>query len=1078
MYYQYRTTLEEALHIGLREESDGNYQWISAETVSYTNWSPGEPNGGTDGSATQYGHMYTNTGKWNDHPDSPINGIAEIPFIRRGDSAYVIVEGPTWEEAEANANALGGHLVTINDAEENIFLWNRFGSGWIGLSDSETEGIFKWADGEELTFQNWMPGEPNDMAPYGGGQDFVHLHSNGNGQWDDQSNGTNPYEEWEPKFGIAEIKLAPNNTPTGSLSIEGNMRVGQQITLNKDLLVDADNHEYWTPEYEYSWKISDDGGYTWQVLISEDATDGDSTYTITSDDANKEIRGVVSYLDGYGTKEEVSSESYSIGSIADVNVTGIQRISEYLKIDSVDIKLDGYEVAWLGWQQRLGSTGQFVDQSLFKWTFDYETETYQEHYGENLLFETSEFSSFGEVRDHLEQDNSHDRYEVTLNNRTAHIDVNFNRYSFTQLGDGVDTFLEGGSYGANLLSGPEHGHRSYTYHERGLHVLPRYNVEAAPLEIVSRATGETVDLGVESPFFEVNGYYVLNDYSVYIRPEFHGHEYRAYAALEDSDGNIVYAYSDAVEIKEALTPSDAGEDSQIKPQVPNNVPSGSVLLSGSLRVGETLNLDASSIADADGINSDPGLIVSWQLFDATTQDWTDLDPALAFNNGRSITIDDDWLDHDLRAQVRYVDGNGLTEIISSQAHTVLAAIVPVQQPDRALTLDASSAALGTIAEIPLTITDASLLQSFDVLFRYDESIFSVPSTGPLFSVTDLTSDWSIVVNGEIPGQIAISGSGTSPLTAGEGSLINLNLQVKDGIEPTSTTLDLVSASFNEEAIAVDLQDSTVEIIPPSFQIFSIRELPNGLALSLPEAPDLSVLNLYDGMDSSSDAPDLSLTDADGNRVALSAHWQDSSRELLLLSTSPLASGDYTLSIDSRADGLISASSAELLDGNGDGTSGDAFSYSFSHTAADHSLSIADTARGAAQQLSLNGAAVRDGITGLPVTLTTTAALTSIEGSLDFDPTQLLNAALSGGIDLPDDWSLTFAAPADGQLLFTASGTSSLTGADLELFRFDALINPNATKDANPDLYGFNPSDRRLHYRHLSSRHHRAAPLLR
>ena len=48
-------------------------------------------------------------------------GVAEIPFIRRGDSAYVVVDGPTWEEAEANANALGGHLVTINDVEENQF---------------------------------------------------------------------------------------------------------------------------------------------------------------------------------------------------------------------------------------------------------------------------------------------------------------------------------------------------------------------------------------------------------------------------------------------------------------------------------------------------------------------------------------------------------------------------------------------------------------------------------------------------------------------------------------------------------------------------------------------------------------------------------------------------------------------------------------------------------------------------------------------------------------------------------------------------------------------------------------------
>ena len=64
---------------------------------------------------------------WNDHYQYE-QGIAEIPFLRRGDSAYVIVEGPTWEEAEANANKLGGHLVTINDAEENQWLVDNFAS--------------------------------------------------------------------------------------------------------------------------------------------------------------------------------------------------------------------------------------------------------------------------------------------------------------------------------------------------------------------------------------------------------------------------------------------------------------------------------------------------------------------------------------------------------------------------------------------------------------------------------------------------------------------------------------------------------------------------------------------------------------------------------------------------------------------------------------------------------------------------------------------------------------------------------------------------------------------------------------
>ena len=41
----------------------------------------------------------------------------------------------------------------------------------------------------------------------------------------------------------------------------------------------------------------------WESLDTPDATDGDESLEITDDLTEKLIRGVVSYMDGYGTNE-------------------------------------------------------------------------------------------------------------------------------------------------------------------------------------------------------------------------------------------------------------------------------------------------------------------------------------------------------------------------------------------------------------------------------------------------------------------------------------------------------------------------------------------------------------------------------------------------------------------------------------------------------------------------------------------------------------------------------------------------------------------------------------------------------
>lgn len=89
----------------------------------------------------------------------------------------------TWTEAETEAVSLGGHLVTINDDAENIWLTNTFKDtynrqffgnswqniAWIGYYKSSND--WQWISGEPVTFyRHDYPGWPQ-----GGDHAYLHL---------------------------------------------------------------------------------------------------------------------------------------------------------------------------------------------------------------------------------------------------------------------------------------------------------------------------------------------------------------------------------------------------------------------------------------------------------------------------------------------------------------------------------------------------------------------------------------------------------------------------------------------------------------------------------------------------------------------------------------------------------------------------------------------------------------------------------------------------------------------------------------------------------------------------------------
>lgn len=98
-----------------------------------------------------YQAAVTESGIWVQNPDSR--------------HSYALTDNMPYLEAEAWAVAQGGHLVTLNSWEEELWLKQTFGENehfFIGFNDIEEEGNWVWTSGAQVTYTNWAPGEPND----------------------------------------------------------------------------------------------------------------------------------------------------------------------------------------------------------------------------------------------------------------------------------------------------------------------------------------------------------------------------------------------------------------------------------------------------------------------------------------------------------------------------------------------------------------------------------------------------------------------------------------------------------------------------------------------------------------------------------------------------------------------------------------------------------------------------------------------------------------------------------------------------------------------------------------------------
>ena len=155
--------------------------------------------------------------------------VATVTIQESGDGTpvYYRTTAATWTDAQAQAVALGGNLVTINDPTENQFLVNAFGTSeyfWIGYTDAAQEGVWKWVDGQQSAYTNWHGGQPDNS----GNEDYAHFYSSGT--WNDLVN-----TGWSgtPFSGIVEVINGVSTIAIADTSIieDGTNSVTLTVTL-------------------------------------------------------------------------------------------------------------------------------------------------------------------------------------------------------------------------------------------------------------------------------------------------------------------------------------------------------------------------------------------------------------------------------------------------------------------------------------------------------------------------------------------------------------------------------------------------------------------------------------------------------------------------------------------------------------------------------------------------------------------------------------------------------------------------------------------------------------------------------
>lgn len=129
---------------------------------------------------------------------SPSNALTEtragslaIPpdaKLFNGRKYFVFEKKCKWTEASRRCESMGGQLVVIADSATQKFIEDLAAQRvlWLGATDKDIEGKWRWGDGTEMKFKNFGRGQPDN---WNGLENWLSINwKANNGEWNDVGN--------------------------------------------------------------------------------------------------------------------------------------------------------------------------------------------------------------------------------------------------------------------------------------------------------------------------------------------------------------------------------------------------------------------------------------------------------------------------------------------------------------------------------------------------------------------------------------------------------------------------------------------------------------------------------------------------------------------------------------------------------------------------------------------------------------------------------------------------------------------------------------------------------------------------